>query len=145
MRLPSLSVLILYGISNAVSPACISQFDVISDHFLFKYNDLILTISMSSPWESGPGVWPHVYFHFMHCTASFAPAYLPKVSHLAACSTHFPICWALSGCMTSPTVPAWLSLVCCNIYFSSPGIFLLWFLFYSIKCLSLHFDSFFPW
>ena len=49
MRLPLLPVSILYEISNAVSPTCISKFAIISDHFLFKYNELILIISMSSP------------------------------------------------------------------------------------------------
>ena len=54
MRLPSLPVSILYRISYAVLPTCISKFAIISYHFLFKYSELILTISMSSPWESGP-------------------------------------------------------------------------------------------
>ena len=54
MKLPSLPVSIVFGISNAVSPTCISKSAIISDHFLFKYNELILIVSMSSPWDSGP-------------------------------------------------------------------------------------------
>ena len=53
MRLPSLPVLILYRIFNAILPSCVSKCAIISDHFLFKYNELTLMISMSSPWESG--------------------------------------------------------------------------------------------
>ena len=43
MGLPSLPVSILYRISNAVLPACISKCAVISDCFLLKHNELTLT------------------------------------------------------------------------------------------------------
>ena len=66
--------------------------------------------------------------------ASFAPAHLPEVLILATYCTHFPIKWALSWCMASPTVSAWLSSVCCNLHFSSLGILWLKVLFYFIKC-----------
>ena len=54
MTLPPLPVLILYRISNEVSPTCISKCAVISDCILFKYNELILTIFFVFYWESGP-------------------------------------------------------------------------------------------
>ena len=90
MRLPSLLVLILYGISNAVSPTCISKFAIISDHFLFKYNELIQFLCLLL------GILANLYFHFLNWAASFALACLPKVSHLATCGAYFPTCWALS-------------------------------------------------
>ena len=110
MRLPSLPVSILYGISKAVSPHCISKCAIISDHFLFKYNE-----SMLSFYFFSLGVWPNLYFHFMHCAVSLTPTDLPKVPHLAACGACFTIHWTLSGCVTSPTVPAWPSPMCCNV------------------------------
>ena len=69
------------------------------------------------------------YGFFCSCTPSW------EVSCLATCCTHFPIHWALSWCVASPTVPAWLSLVCCNMHFSFLGILWLCSLFYIIKCL----------
>ena len=50
---PLLPVSILYGISVAVSPTCIFRCAVINDQFLFRYIEIILTISMSSSWGSG--------------------------------------------------------------------------------------------
>ena len=38
IRFPSLTVLILYRISNTVFPTCISNFAIMSDLFLFIYN-----------------------------------------------------------------------------------------------------------
>ena len=49
---PSLPVSILYGISTVVSPTFVSKCAVISDRFLFKYTELILTVSISSSWGS---------------------------------------------------------------------------------------------
>ena len=52
MILPLLPVSILYGISTVFLPTCISKCAVINDLFLFKYIELILTVSISSSWES---------------------------------------------------------------------------------------------
>ena len=50
--LPLLSVLTFYGILTLSSPVNVSKLAVITDQFLFKCTESILTISICSSWDS---------------------------------------------------------------------------------------------
>ena len=101
MMLPPLSMSIFYRISTVILPTCISKCVVISDRFLFKYTEFILTDSISSSWGSCTTSIPTSYtawsFLLLHTFLKW-----PIFPHLAC----FPICWALSGCMTPTTISA---------------------------------------
>ena len=92
---PSLPVSILYETSNDVYPACICNFAIMLDHFLFTYTALILTISVSSSWDSASmsistswTAWLLLLLHtFLKCPV------LPHATHIFPYTGHCLGAW----------------------------------------------------
>ena len=113
---------------------CLSAFlrvTLLVTHFLFKYNELILTVSMSSPWESGPisiSTSCTVQFILILHTFLNSPILL-HVAHIFPYAGH---------CLGVRPPPQYLHgcLWCVVVFILYPRYFLLWCIFNFIKCLS---------
>ena len=114
IMLPSLPISILYGISTVVLPTCISRCAVISNRFLFRYTELILTVSIPSSWgswhtspfpthalhglsysciPSWSGLFSHIWCKFFHRAGHCLGAWLPP--------QYLHGCFWYTGCVVS--------------------------------------------
>ena len=133
MMLPSLPVSILYGIFTMSSPACISKYAVINDQFLFKWIELILTVSIwpsciscSTLTSSSCTTWSLLLLHTFLKWSVF-----PHLVHILPYAGHHHGMWTplqyLHGCQC-PVAPVicliwlsfdfWATLILLNWHYS---------------------------